>query len=62
MNEEGCATGAIGAEQSNTFIGCIPAFDDHIVQLFATELVDDGAELAIDLEEVSERAEGGELL
>ena len=58
MNEEGGAAGYVGLEQMHAGVGGIPALDDDVVQLVAQELVDDALVLAIDFEEVGERAYG----
>ncbi len=59
LDEEGGAAGDVGFEEADAFVGGVPGFDDDVVELFAEELVDDGAVRVVDLEEVGEGAEGG---
>ena len=49
----------VGLEQVHAGVGGVPGFDDDVVELVAEELVDDALVLAIDFEEVGERADGG---
>ena len=59
MDEEGGAAGDVGLEQAHAGVGGVPGFDDDVVELVAEELVDDALVLAVDFEEVGERADGG---
>ena len=59
MNEEGGAAADVGLEQVHAGVGGVPALDDDVVQLVAKELIDDALVLAVDFEEVGERADGG---
>src|SRR6476620_9603684 len=58
MDEEGGATVDVALEQAHAFVGGIPAFDDDVIELVAEIFVNDGFVLAIDFEEVGERAHG----
>ncbi len=60
MDEEGGAAIDVALEQAHAFVGRVPALDDDVVELVAQILVYDAFVLAVDFEEVSERADGGE--
>ncbi len=46
-------------EKMHAGVGCVPGFDDDVVEFVAQELVDDALILAIDFEEVGQRANSG---
>ncbi len=61
MNEEGGPPGDVGAKKADALIGSIPALDYDEIKFFAKKLIDHGAVLPFDFEEVGEGADGGKV-
>ena len=57
VDEEGGAAADVGLQEVHACVGGVPGFDDDVVELVAEELVDDAFVLAVDFEEVGERAD-----
>ncbi len=58
VDQEGGAAIDSGLEQVDAVLGCRPAIDDEVIELFAKKLVDYAFMLAGDFKEVGERAHG----